>query len=84
MQSGWNVLFSSLQQLLHLHDFPKSCSHVSTYAGRLTEQCLCALQLRMLFKTVPDTLHAYIYLMSTILGGIVLGVAIYGWADWQS
>ena len=36
-----------------------------------------------MFKTVPDTLHGYIYLMSTILGGVLLGVAIYGWADWR-
>lgn len=41
------------------------------------------MQLRAMFKTVPDTLHGYIYLMSTILGGVLLGVVIYGWADWR-
>ncbi|KAK9825249.1 hypothetical protein WJX74_003303 [Apatococcus lobatus] len=54
------------------------------FMGSLSTVSTFATELRVLFKTVPDTLHAYIYLMSTILGGVALGIAIYGWADWQS
>ncbi|KAK9821156.1 hypothetical protein WJX74_001885 [Apatococcus lobatus] len=53
------------------------------FMGSLSTVSTWATELRSLFKTVPDTLHGYIYLLSTILGGMLLGVVIYGWADWR-
>ena len=39
-------------------------------------------QVAKLAEAVPDNIRAYTYTLLSLGGGIVLGLAIYGWSVW--